>query len=163
MSTLLWRPDHPRIRGEHPRIPSPATTKWGSSPHTRGAQSAPGHRQRQRGIIPAYAGSTKSPRKARGWQPDHPRIRGEHQVGVDLLKVLPGSSPHTRGALGPDGHGLSGVGIIPAYAGSTTWIFSGTARGAGSSPHTRGALETLGLAENVMGIIPAYAGSTKAA
>ena len=51
-------PDHPRIRGEH--CATTASTTWtrGSSPHTRGAQSAPRYRQGERGIIPAYAGST---------------------------------------------------------------------------------------------------------
>ena len=90
---------------------------------------------------------------------DHPRIRGEHsaltaQVGVDL-----GSSPHTRGARLSEEGVLHARGIIPAYAGSTTWIHWKTLifgdhpriRGehyrpdgrrrdrGGSSPHTRGA------------------------
>ena len=92
----------------------------------------------------------------------------------------PGSSPHTRGALGPEGHGLSGVGIIPAYAGSTserrrTMPFGRDhprIRGEhsnrpvkaplapGSSPHTRGAQRRVLDCEKRHRIIPAYAGST---
>ena len=73
---------------------------------------------------------------------------------------LPGSSPHTRGALHPArklGHlgrdhprirgehaallalGEKGVGIIPAYAGSTSNWLKFTWKCPGSSPHTRGA------------------------
>ena len=93
-----------------------------------------------RGIIPAYAGSTyrgtATIRGPRGSSPhtrgarrlcgethnrraDHPRIRGEHVVADTLLENLNGSSPHTRGARDPP-HALSAPsGIIPAYAGST--------------------------------------------
>ena len=52
--------DHPRIRGEHRHHDGTMYDGMGSSPHTRGARAflavalAPG------GIIPAYAGSTKS-------------------------------------------------------------------------------------------------------
>ena len=91
-----------------------------------------------------------------------------------------GSSPHTRGAhhrVDRDGYR---VGIIPAYAGSTSAIFwsicsttdhprirgeheGGGERGvvyAGSSPHTRGAQYLAARAVLRIGIIPAYAGST---
>ena len=133
----------------------------GSSPHTRGARNSfrccrccPGDHPRIRGehgnfgcktsqvigIIPAYAGSTllmlvytynvggSSPhtrgaptarllwRTVRG---DHPRIRGEHR-GLEQF-----------------GHGP--LGIIPAYAGSTSTAMAMHAAATGSSPHTRGA------------------------
>ena len=113
---------------------------------------------------------------------DHPRIRGEHVVAVCLIVLLPGSSPHTRGALPArlDG-GLIG-GIIPAYAGSTPSPTTPPAsredhpriRGehpfrpptnveqVGSSPHTRGALAIIFSFGLRMRIIPAYAGSTPA-
>ena len=55
-----WRPDHPRIRGEHvPALPG-AWTGGGSSPHTRGAPAREDHRSGFWRIIPAYAGSTRS-------------------------------------------------------------------------------------------------------
>ena len=174
--------DHPRIRGEHLTLtvirlenmgiipayagstvrfhPFPAPL-WGSSPHTRGAPQTlrrtlrcQGDHPRIRGehsqqatqsvaaarIIPAYAGSTKSLRKRQS--------------------IIPGSSPHTRGALQPGRssicthrdhprirgeHSLPCVlgghaaGIIPAYAGSTAIIGAVGMVMTGSSPHTRGA------------------------
>ena len=50
---------------------------------------------------------------------DHPRIRGEHFGLADWMWTLTGSSPHTRGARLASECRHSGVGIIPAYAGST--------------------------------------------
>ena len=132
----------------------------GSSPHTRGA-----HRQDRgawtvAGIIPAYAGSTNAGRERRLPSRDHPRIRGEHQVGRVLAHVAPG--------------------IIPAYAGSTRRRRRSASRGRdhprirgehvnllivsdfppGSSPHTRGARPVDWHVAAADGIIPAYAGST---
>ena len=112
--------DHPRIRGEHP------------IPHFGTAQFL--------GIIPAYAGSTKTrtlaARSLGGSSPhtrgapysqcrsdnrrrDHPRIRGEHKVKSECSSL--------------------NLGIIPAYAGSTTRKSSVKQFPSGSSPHTRGA------------------------
>ena len=94
---------------------------------------------------------------------DHPRIRGEHLVGRHVAVGL--------------------VGIIPAYAGSTHFLFDAAHGNEGSSPHTRGA-PTFCLTQRTAtrdhprirgehfndfkndnateGIIPAYAGSTPA-
>ena len=91
-----------------------------------------------------------------------------------------GSSPHTRGAPAPGFSIRPGAGIIPAYAGSTSWErrrrvpawdhprIRGEHRRApgvgcavlGSSPHTRGAPVGDDDVFDVVGIIPAYAGST---
>ena len=131
----------------------------GSSPHTRGAPVdlhlcvPPGR------IIPAYAGSTAAPRHSSRASNNHPCIRGEHGAPWSMVTGARGSSPHTRGA--PPGRPQTrpGLGIIPAYAGSTTpWRSMPEAsrdhpriRGehippakanrweGGSSPHTRGA------------------------
>ena len=197
------RRDHPRIRGEHvaparrPRqsdgiIPAYAgSTKnyfslkpisAGSSPHTRGALRCLGPVQRSQRIIPAYAGSTLAglsctmpregssphtrgaPERPIGTSPtrrDHPRIRGEHSLPEDAL--------------------AHGVGIIPAYAGSTAVMYRSQVMATGSSPHTRGARRPRGRCRwrrgdhprirgehgeeaadegREGGIIPAYAGST---
>ena len=95
-------------------------------------------------------------------------------------EVMEGSSPHTRGARRLGRAGVGAVGIIPAYAGSTSrWITgaggvpdhprirgehgSGPTRrssSSGSSPHTRGAHHRQGTGHPHPGIIPAYAGST---
>ena len=75
----------------------------GSSPHTRGAQTYANMEQESIRIIPAYAGSTGGGRRGRGLARDHPRIRGEHGLGESKALLGHGSSPHTRGARGPDG------------------------------------------------------------
>ena len=133
-----------------------------------------------RGIIPAYAGSTRSTIAAESSPTDHPRIRGEHSCLIIQVYLTAGSSPHTRGALFSTGaHALSNR-IIPAYAGSTgsLTVYWGRRRdhprirgehtttspwrcsSVGSSPHTRGALARLGRILEIERIIPAYAGST---
>ena len=175
------RRDHPRIRGEHRPSLSHISPRPGSSPHTRGAQVVAEPRPQERRIIPAYAGSTRSPREARIPASDHPRIRGEHGGRAARYCSPAGSSPHTRGApsgrRGPERDG----GIIPAYAGSTGRASSASKRPAdhprirgehpgpwpashhteGSSPHTRGARRHPGSRVQGGGIIPAYAGSTQ--
>ena len=131
----------------------------GSSPHTRGAPGNGHYASYQPGIIPAYAGSTKTPVLVSCGRWDHPRIRGEHVPDVLTDSVTEGSSPHTRGAHGRENRHARGRGIIPAYAGSTHapafFILAlrdhPRIRGehqkrvcvhlvnVGSSPHTRGA------------------------
>ena len=155
--------DHPRIRGEHLYFDKPQTRNCGSSPHTRGALMFWTGGETERGIIPAYAGSTAG---ARAYTPSRP-----------------GSSPHTRGA--PVRVPVIGgeMGIIPAYAGSTIRPPSRSRRprdhprirgehgrvlgdigpGDGSSPHTRGAHLRQDRQLFGAGIIPAYAGSTQCA
>ena len=152
----------------------------GSSPHTRGAPARPGHPAPVAGIIPAYAGSTTYDKTGSYLEPDHPRIRGEHENTPPGFNARVGSSPHTRGARGSVRAGRCRIGIIPAYAGSTppapksrnTGRDHPRIRGehersgrflvgsAGSSPHTRGALTRLRRILKIQGIIPAYAGST---
>ena len=135
---------------------------WGSSPHTRGARLAGPGVGGERGIIPAYAGSTAQ------------------ESCIDLTHV--GSSPHTRGALALRTCLYKLARIIPAYAGSTKALEAAVlmcwdhprirgehyvnsvypALAAGSSPHTRGALALRTCLYKLARIIPAYAGSTKA-
>ena len=112
-------PDHPRIRGEHERRNQGRGDENGSSPHTRGALGVFHYRVLSVGIIPAYAGSTRTYRPRRGKRSDHPRIRGEHYPRHVGERAQKGSSPHTRGALGAGGAPARVPGIIPAYAGST--------------------------------------------
>ena len=152
----------------------------GSSPHTRGALGRLLADEDAVGIIPAYAGSTSRLAAPTSAPADHPRIRGEHEEHDHALRVLVGSSPHTRGALyGAEGK-RTGNRIIPAYAGSTEANSldgqtmadhprirgehlrraAGRRRAGGSSPHTRGARSAPGDAEAQPRIIPAYAGST---
>ena len=118
-----------------------STLHRGSSPHTRGAHPALSSCSRQRWIIPAYAGSTVDSgigSEDRLWI--IPAYAGSTGIMSRTEMLSMGSSPHTRGARRAadmprrcgrdhprirgehllDGIGnLLGVGIIPAYAGST--------------------------------------------
>ena len=154
-----WR-DHPRIRGEHHFLSLPGSFSPGSSPHTRGALHRGLLLTHSTRIIPAYAGSTHDDVGQVQLGRDHPRIRGEHPLAIETAVAKTGSSPHTRGAQLRVVSLPVGVGIIPAYAGSTCVGPPGAAgpgdhpriRGEhrkggksltinkGSSPHTRGAL-----------------------
>ena len=156
----IRHPDHPRIRGEHPRQRSLHHQPVGSSPHTRGALETLGLTEDVVRIIPAYAGSTDV--ICMGWStgPDHPRIRGEHPT-IGTAKSSPsGSSPHTRGALALFACAYDRNGIIPAYAGSTTSA-PRCARPRADHPRIRGEHATrTHQARRPRRIIPAYAGST---
>ena len=90
--------DHPRMRGEHAYPLIAATASAGSSPHARGARSAVNHSIREKGIIPACAGSTYRRFRQRLRSGDHPRMRGEHFRHRDAAEGERGSSPHARGA-----------------------------------------------------------------
>ena len=118
-SSWIAHRDHPRIRGEHQHRTPHQVPDAGSSPHTRGARTAPQSAGAQPGIIPAYAGSTEiaavsviavvwiipayagstaAPATTGARCADHPRIRGEHEVQLAGEDQPEGSSPHTRGA-----------------------------------------------------------------
>ena len=153
--------DHPRIRGEHLLFSAASRPSRGSSPHTRGAPVDVGPDWRRCRIIPAYAGSTGLCDLGPKAQPDHPRIRGEHAGAHAYTPSRLGSSPHTRGAHGFGTALKQSVGIIPAYAGSTSRRSTRSAS-TWDHPRIRGehGVDILGR-RVAKGIIPAYAGSTR--
>ena len=152
--------DHPRIRGEHQTMSVEQSVANGSSPHTRGAPDTGLVTDLPARIIPAYAGSTAAVEAVSVRDPDHPRIRGEHETDTTTSRLRAGSSPHTRGARGTKTPPHSPLRIIPAYAGSTGRSSCRRAR-PGDHPRIRGE-HCLGVSERLFGdrIIPAYAGST---
>ena len=161
-------------------MPSSMACLPGSSPRMRGAR-LPDRRATLHGrIIPAYAGSTNPVLHYARRRRDHPRVCGEHLAKGSTACAAWGSSPRMRGAL-QDRCGQAGLlGIIPAYAGSTTGLrrnrsverdhprvcgeHSPGERSAlhprGSSPRMRGARYEPAERQRHEGIIPAYAGST---
>ena len=152
--------DHPRIRGEHWWSSPSIRISGGSSPHTRGAP-APGFSIRPGvGIIPAYAGSTRTSTVRRLSCQDHPRIRGEHDWQHWHLRRIRGSSPHTRGALAQLAAALPPSVDHPRIRGEHRLRGSSSAWPTGSSPHTRGARRLDPEHHHRIRIIPAYAGST---
>ena len=113
------RRDHPRVCGEHSGVTKKSTKVSGSSPRMRGALRFRTAKVKMHGIIPAYAGSTRSRRStSQAWR-DHPRVCGEHICVAPNTSALMGSSPRMRGAPRALFAVLLDVGIIPAYAGST--------------------------------------------
>ncbi len=185
-STLRWIPpcsrwrDHPRVCGEHPSRRSHRHLRQGSSPRMRGALVQHLREDGHRGIIPAYAGSTKSRICQRRFKRDHPRVCGEHPSRAEPRVSRRGSSPRMRGARLISVFALLICGIIPAYAGSTAspstpggssgdhprvcgehrnWRKGLNPRW-GSSPRMRGAHDATQTCRRCLGIIPAYAGST---
>ncbi len=186
-STCSWLPsptfgwDHPRVRGEHDKLPGVPSLPGGPSPRARGARAGPRARWTRAGTIPACAGSTlhlcslKSPVK------DHPRVRGEHSNVRHVGRGQEGPSPRARGAPVSLNAVMTVAGTIPACAGST-WRSSTLAaqpwdhprvRGehdsmariwdsaSGPSPRARGALRGPRQAGVRRGTIPACAGSTR--
>ena len=113
--------DHPRVCGEHKYGGPLPVLRQGSSPRMRGTPGTPTRQIAGRRIIPAYAGNTQIPpkRTQRGW--DHPRVCGEHLHGLQDSHRGRGSSPRMRGTPVQEGGRVVAAGIIPAYAGNTSW------------------------------------------
>ena len=119
VSTPAARRDHPRVCGEHISRNMTSLLTWGSSPRMRGTLKAYNHGNRNPGIIPAYAGNTTLQSRRPDQHGDHPRVCGEHCVGVHFAFEAAGSSPRMRGTpavvIADNPH----YWIIPAYAGNT--------------------------------------------
>ena len=111
--------DHPRVCGEHFRIPADEQVVAGSSPRMRGALGDLAGAGASGRIIPAYAGSTEFPDRFSYPARDHPRVCGEHSSISRMLSIGYGSSPRMRGALYSENGYAKIKRIIPAYAGST--------------------------------------------
>ena len=174
-----WQ-DHPRACGEHESYAMEGAVQKGSSPRMRGAQSEHEPCARQRGIIPAHAGSTIRARAMCTTARDHPRACGEHNPSTSHVHDSEGSSPRMRGAQSEHEPCARQRGIIPAHAGSTAFRggnthanrdhpracgeHAGRSRvresSPGSSPRMRGAHTCAHMHTGGSGIIPAHAGST---
>ena len=88
---------HPRSRGENVQAVTPEQIDAGSSPLTRGKPVRRAAPTSCAGLIPAHAGKTRRTgrRPSRQWA--HPRSRGENGHRLPRPRLLPGSSPLTRG------------------------------------------------------------------
>ena len=89
--------DHPRVCGEHRSTLMVSWSAWGSSPRMRGTPVFIHSWIFMLGIIPAYAGNTKSPSTCWVTSRDHPRVCGEHAIPSLSHLCLAGSSPRMRG------------------------------------------------------------------
>ena len=111
--------DHPRVCGEH-RLPHrhPGPSR-GSSPRMRGTHLQEHEREIRPGIIPAYAGNTRTTIRRPSDTRDHPRVCGEHCIVTMMESLATGSSPRMRGTPWLIPNLRITEGIIPAYAGNT--------------------------------------------
>ena len=94
--------------------------KPGSSPLTRGAHEDAALLALAAGLIPAHAGSTGELAVVYRTATAHPRSRGEHSMVVEVIQLVGGSSPLTRGARPIRLCLPLRQRLIPAHAGSTT-------------------------------------------
>ena len=111
--------DHPRVCGEHHQHRGRFHFRRGSSPRMRGTHGRLLLLLGRNGIIPAYAGNTRSTRQPARPERDHPRVCGEHRSDARLRHRQRGSSPRMRGTHPHPAGNRRGQGIIPAYAGNT--------------------------------------------
>ena len=172
--------DHPRSRGVYqPAWASPIPPR-GSSPLARGLRHLGEGVGPGRGIIPARAGFTRSPRAASSARTDHPRSRGVYPISTSTPTSPSGSSPLARGLRRRHVFGQVVRRIIPARAGFTLspmsriicgkdhprsrgvyrdgWSTRGRRRG--SSPLARGLRVRSTSTTGASRIIPARAGFT---
>ena len=174
------RSAHPRSRGENISAMRRAITCGGSSPLTRGKRPRGDRRRRREGLIPAHAGKTPGSQPPWAARPAHPRSRGENARGRSRRGKTGGSSPLTRGKLGPVLSPSVSSGLIPAHAGKTVFIrphqrppwahprsrgenllaMLMDANSMGSSPLTRGKRFAHVGPHVFVGLIPAHAGKT---
>ncbi len=160
-SCARWAWGHPRAGGEHVGGGAVADVERGPSPRRRGARARRDPRLRQRGAIPAQAGSTGQGRRRTGRTGGHPRAGGEH-VATSLTRVSrAGPSPRRRGAHGGADAGVPVGGAIPAQAGSTRSSLRIRLVHRGAIPAQAGSTALSGNAMmSELGAIPAQAGST---
>ena len=185
-NTLRWRHgscrcrDHPRVCGEHLTSCVMVVSSMGSSPRMRGTLVVAELLGHESGIIPAYAGNTWNRQRQASPCWDHPRVCGEHAVLNSDALPFTGSSPRMRGTPARHAKGARTVGIIPAYAGNTSFPVRRIWRRGdhprvcgehgcnlyhrgglpGSSPRMRGTHDVPWHNRRYGGIIPAYAGNT---
>ena len=89
--------DHPRVCGEKQSSNPDMYPAHGSPPRVRGEAVYPRSCSRTGRITPACAGRSRK-RAARGLAgPDHPRVRGEKLLRVNVKKRSRGSPPRARG------------------------------------------------------------------
>ena len=79
--------DHPRVCGEHSDGSPSQPAIRGSSPRMRGTHRTCAVRRCRRGIIPAYAGNTRTSNRYAMGAGDHPRVCGEHPRHYRITNV----------------------------------------------------------------------------
>ena len=169
---------HPRMCGVLRRELRQLRGTQGSSPHVRGFARRRRRRWKIRRFIPACAGFCFSASSSAYRSQVHPRMCGVLGSMPGLMPSATGSSPHVRGFVRLERHGMGSAGFIPACAGF--WRMgrgqlglrevhprmcgvlatqpSGAIISDGSSPHVRGFAHVSADWSAVQRFIPACAG-----
>ena len=177
----LIRPSvHPRVGGEHRTRNDALCPGLGSSPRGRGTHGVRGFEWEDWRFIPAWAGNTCSRNLSSAKYSVHPRVGGEHAVGVSYRDLGSGSSPRGRGTPGAHRIRRQRHRFIPAWAGNTAETASIASqltvhprvggehtpagitalRATGSSPRGRGTHRQWWCHRQKSRFIPAWAGNT---
>ena len=146
--------------GEHDKSTPERAGFQGSSPHVRGAPSLVVLPIPLQGIIPACAGSTRSPSASPHSCRDHPRMCGEHRGELKAARAERGIIPACAGSTGTSDSTRTPVWDHPRMCGEHIRRCPGRWWQSGSSPHVRGAHRRGERKRQREGIIPACAGST---
>ena len=112
------------------------------------------------GIIPAYAGNTRSGRNSCAVLEDHPRVCGEHHRSCVSIVVYGGSSPAYAGNTFRLSRVVVWRGDHPRVCGEHFTLHPAGSNPQGSSPRMRGTPVRESHEFDIAGIIPAYAGNT---
>ena len=118
---------HPRVGGENLQCLTAVWPRSGSSPRGRGKPLGGRHRQRHRGLIPAWAGKTSAVGRYPRSRAAHPRVGGENRKDRRDGPVSTGSSPRGRGKRLIRVSVSISRWLIPAWAGKTLRILAASA------------------------------------
>ena len=133
---------HPHTRGEHDTSLDVTIMQVGSSPHTWGTHGDIGLDDLPGRFIPTHVGNTNTFTLTQSTNTVHPHTRGEHIVTKRQAAAVYGSSPHTWGTPGGQGHRVPRLRFIPTHVGNTRGD-CGQGQGRPVHPHTRGEHSTV--------------------
>ena len=117
---------HPRVCGENISPPPRTCRAMGSSPRMRGKLIRFIRQRSANRLIPAYAGKTALVIDRPFDNGAHPRVCGENHPKVEHRHAITGSSPRMRGKPTLPLRAARTRGLIPAYAGKTSIMTSGS-------------------------------------
>ena len=123
LKTFYVMRDHPRVCGKNRSFASIDALKAGSPPRMREKLLVACEVVIYNGITPACAGKTAQIYVRWSQHQDHPRVCGKHRTLLRYLLHPLGSPPRMREKLSKEDCIASVLGITPAYAGKTTYVF----------------------------------------
>ena len=113
--------DHPRVGGEKILEPSMGVGNFGSPPRGRGKADVLVVKLQLPGIIPAWAGKSRTSGGRKLLARDHPRMGGEKAVALFRTSKASGSPPRERGKGKARNAVTHQLRITPAWAGKRAY------------------------------------------